>query len=336
MIRSLAALAPVTPIDTAITYVGRFAPSPTGPLHFGSLVSALASYLHAHAHQGLWLVRMEDLDPPREQAGAADAILRCLEAHQLHWDGPVLYQSQRLDAYDEVLSALRREGLLYACDCTRQDLQAMGGIYNGRCRHRNIDLSRPHAWRLKLYDLPQPYAALDEMVFFKDLIQGEQRQDLRLKAGDQILKRKDHLFAYQLAVVTDDIAQQVTHIIRGQDLLEVTARQIFLFRLLGVQAESSPGVPSEATLGRKLPEFGHVPLVLNHCGQKLSKQNLAPPLDDSRAGNNLWHALEFLGQNPPPTLKNASAADVLAWGKQHWDMRLLQPDNRTASDCKTN
>src|SRR5690606_32991895 len=164
----------------------------------------------------------------------------------------------------------------------------------------NIDLSRPHAWRLKLYDLPQPYAALDEVVFFKDLIQGEQRQDLRLKAGDQILKRKDHLFAYQLAVVTDDIAQQVTHIIRGQDLLYGTARQILLFRLVGVQADPSPGFPSEAPLGRKLPEFVHVCLVLNHCGQKLSKQNLAPPLDDSREGYNLCHALEFLRLKPPP------------------------------------
>ena len=165
-------------VEAGTGHAGRFAPSPTGPLHFGSLLAAVASYLQAKSHGGRWLVRVEDIDPPRQQPGATVTILRALEAYGFEWDGPVLYQSQRLDAYDEVLSALRREGLLYACDCTRQDLQAMGGIYNGRCRHRNIDLSRPHAWRLKLYDLPQPYAALDEVVFFKDLIQGEQRQDL--------------------------------------------------------------------------------------------------------------------------------------------------------------
>ena len=309
MITSLAALSPLNPPDT---YVGRFAPSPTGPLHFGSLVSALASYLHARVNKGSWLVRMEDLDPPREQAGAADAILRCLDEHQLHWDGPVLYQSQRLSAYEEVLDALRNEDLLYACNCTRQDLQAMGGIYNGRCRNRTIDLDQPHAWRLKLYDLPPDYAALDQDVCFADLIQGEQRQNLRDTAGDQILKRKDDLFAYQLAVVVDDIAQQVTHIIRGNDLLEVTARQIFFFRLLGAA----------------VPEFGHVPLVLNEQGQKLSKQNLAPPLDSTNAGNNLWHALQFLGQNPPLALIKASATDVLEWGKAHWHMSHLKPGNR--------
>lgn len=317
MITSLAAL---TSLDNGPSaYIGRFAPSPTGPLHFGSLVSALASYLHAHAHQGRWLVRMEDLDPPREQPGAADAILRCLEAHQLHWDGPVLYQSQRLAAYEEVLEALRAEDLLYACNCTRQDLQAIGGIYNGRCRNRRVDTTKPHAWRLKLYDLPPVYAALNDVVGFTDLIQGEQQQNLRLNAGDQILKRKDALFAYQLAVVADDIAQQVTHIIRGQDLLEVTARQIFLFQLLGAQP----------------PVFGHVPLVLNDYGQKLSKQNLAPPLEDAQAGNNLWHALEFLGQNPPPTLKNASATEVLLWSKAHWDMNRLQPHNRQSATAQT-
>ncbi|HTF84423.1 MAG TPA: tRNA glutamyl-Q(34) synthetase GluQRS [Cellvibrio sp.] len=313
MIKSLAALSPLHPPRP---YIGRFAPSPTGPLHFGSLVSALASYLHAQHHNGTWLVRMEDLDPPREQAGAADAILRCLEAHQLQWDGAVLYQSQRLSAYEAVLDALRREELVYACDCTRQDLHAMGGIYNGRCRQRIIDLNQPHAWRLKLYDLPPAYAALASEVRFTDLLQGEQQQNLRCAAGDQILKRKDDLFAYQLAVVVDDIAQQVTHIIRGNDLLEVTARQIFFFRLLGAA----------------VPAFGHVPLVLNAQGQKLSKQNLAPPLDDANAGNNLWHALQFLGQNPPLVLQNASVFEVLEWGKVHWDSRNLQPDNRSADN----
>lgn len=286
------------------TYIGRFAPSPTGPLHLGSLVAALASYLHAHVHNGQWLVRMEDLDPPREQPGAAAAILRSLETHGLHWHGSVLYQSARLPAYAEALEQLQSADLIYACDCTRQDLQAMGGIYNGRCRQRPVDTNKPYALRLKLYDTPQFPAT---QLRFTDLLQGEQVQDLRRDTGDPIVKRKDGLFAYQLAVVADDIAQGVTHVIRGMDLLEVTARQMVLFQLLGCQA----------------PEFGHVPLVLNDSGQKLSKQNLAPALDSAHAANNLWQALVFLGQNPPTDLGSVNGTggvdEILAWARSHWN-----------------
>jgi len=288
-------------------YIGRFAPSPTGPLHFGSLVSALASYLDAHHKGGKWLVRMEDLDPPREQPGAADAILRCLESYGLEWDDSVLYQSRRRDIYEDYLSRLHRQGLLYACDCTRQDLQAMGGVYNGRCRTRSVDTGLPHALRLKLYDLPAIYDLHDELCF-EDLIQGTQCQHLRTEAGDQILKRKDGLYAYQLAVVVDDIEQHITHIIRGSDLLEVSARQIFLFQLL------------EA----RVPAFGHVTLASQPNGQKLSKQNLAPALALEDAGTNLWQALTFLGQQPPLELRGATAADLLSWGKTHWQRKAVQ------------
>lgn len=310
MIKSLLALSPLEAGfagSSPAGYIGRFAPSPTGPLHQGSLVSALASYLHACSYGGRWLVRMEDLDPPRELPGAATAILHSLDQHGLHWDGQVLYQSQRLSAYEEVLQALQAAGLVYPCDCTRQDLQSMGGIYNGRCRTRNIDTRKPHALRLKVYDLPQGTSA-DTLRFF-DLIQGEQVQDLRQAAGDQIVKRKDGLFAYQLAVVVDDIAQQVSHIIRGSDLLEVSARQIFLFQQLGFPP----------------PVFGHVPLVRNVEGQKLSKQNLAPPLAGDKAGSNLWQALVFLGQNPPADLTNAEAGEVLMWAKANWQLNLIKP-----------
>lgn len=282
------------------TYIGRFAPSPTGPLHFGSLVTALASYLHARSNQGQWLVRMEDLDPPREQAGAADSILQSLEAHGLLWDGSVLYQSQRLDAYQCTLDRLLHAGLVYRCDCTRQDLQAMGGIYTGRCRQGAVAPGAPHALRLKLYDIPQQ---TDECVCFTDIFQDEQQQNLRLAAGDAILKRKDGLFAYQLAVVVDDIAQGVTHIIRGMDLLEVTGRQIVLFHLLDAAA----------------PTFGHLPLVLNDSGRKLSKQNLAPPIENTAAAGNLWRALVFLRQNPPADLQRATVNDLLTWGSENWD-----------------
>ncbi|HWV15073.1 MAG TPA: tRNA glutamyl-Q(34) synthetase GluQRS [Cellvibrio sp.] len=284
-------------------YIGRFAPSPTGPLHFGSLVSALASYLDAHHQQGKWLVRMEDLDPPREQPGAASAILQSLDDHGLHWDGDVAYQSQRLNIYQAYLLQLQAAGLIYACNCTRQDLAGMGGIYNGRCRTRNIDLRQPHALRLKLYDLPASPTQTDTLAFC-DLIQGPQQQNLRTEAGDQILKRKDGLFAYQLAVVVDDIEQQISHIIRGSDLLDVTARQIFLYQLLN----ATP------------PQFGHVTLVTHSSGQKLSKQNFAPPLDSSIAAQNLWHALAFLRQEPPQDLLGAQPQELLQWGKNHWKL----------------
>lgn len=293
--------------DSSVTtsaYIGRFAPSPTGPLHFGSLVAALASYLHAKTRRGRWLVRMEDLDPPREQAGAAAAILRSLEAHGLHWDGELLYQSQRLQAYEDALAQLIAADLIYPCYCTRQDLQALGGIYNGRCRFQTLPATAPHALRLKLYDIPQ---VPNDIVSFVDLFQGQQQQNLRLAAGDAIVKRKDGLFAYQLAVVVDDIAQGITHVVRGQDLLDVTARQIVLFQLL----QAPP------------PVYGHVPLALTHNGQKLSKQNLAPPLKNTCAGNNLWQALVFLGQNPPSELEQANVADILSWALTHWSDRQL-------------
>ncbi len=281
-------------------YIGRFAPSPTGPLHFGSLVSALASFLDAHHNNGKWLVRMEDLDPPREQAGAADAILRCLEDYGLEWDEAVVYQSQRWDLYETYLDRLSQQDLIYPCDCTRQDLQAMSGIYNGRCRNRSVDLSKPHALRLKLCDLPAGFPLRDDLQF-TDLIQGEQTQNLRSQAGDQILKRKDNLYAYQLAVVVDDIEQAITHIIRGSDLLDVTARQIFLFQLL-----KAP-----------VPQFGHVTLASQPNGQKLSKQNLAPALDLKDAAENLWCALAFLKQNPPKEMWGATS-ELVDWAKLHW------------------
>jgi len=286
-------------------YIGRFAPSPTGPLHFGSLVSALASYLDAKANRGRWLVRMEDLDPPREQAGAASSILHCLDEHGLHWDGEVVYQSQRSDAYQACLDALLQAGFAYPCTCSRQDLAGMGGIYTGRCRTRRPSPEQVCSLRLKLYNLPD-YPTQD-LIQFEDLIQGSQTQNLRTEAGDQILKRRDGFFAYQLAVVVDDIAQGITHIIRGSDLLEVTGRQLFLFGLLGAP----------------LPQFGHVPLAMQANGQKLSKQNHAKAIDSKLASRNLWRGLEFLGQNPPANLADASTSECLDWALHHWQRQAV-------------
>lgn len=291
----------------ATGYIGRFAPSPTGPLHFGSLLTALASYLDAKANGGRWLVRMEDLDPPREEPGAATTILKCLEDHGLEWDGEVFYQSADFNRYQEQLDALIAADLAYPCSCSRQRLQSLGGIYDGYCRHHPADLNLAHAWRLKLYDLPAPHASEDLLVF-QDLIQGRQVQNLRTQAGDQILKRRDGYYAYQLAVVVDDIAQGITHVIRGADLLEVSARQIFLFQLLGTRA----------------PAFGHVPLAIQANGQKLSKQNHAPALLAEQAVNNLWRALEFLGQNPPADMRRASCLQLLDWAIEYWRRDQIQ------------
>lgn len=273
-------------------YIGRFAPSPSGPLHFGSLVGALASYLHAHQQQGQWLVRMEDLDPPREMAGAADSILQSLDAHGLHWHGEVLYQSQRLDAYDAQLQQLQQQQQVYRCNCNRQRIQAAGGIYDNHCRHLNIDTS-PYGIRLNLDAKP----TISTDVSFQDLIQGAQQQDISAQVGDFILKRKDGLFAYQLAVVMDDIEQKITHVIRGSDLLCSSARQIFLFQRLGASA----------------PVFGHCPVATHADGQKLSKQNLAPGLENSLASDNLWRALSFLQLQPPNELRDAPVQEQLHW-----------------------
>lgn len=291
-------------------YIGRFAPSPTGPLHFGSLVSALASYLDAKSNGGKWLVRMEDLDPPREQPGAARAILQSLEDHGLHWDGKVIYQSQRSHAYQVCLDALLQARFAYPCICSRQDLTAMGGIYDGRCRKRPVDSHQICSLRLKLYDLPDRVTT--ELIQFEDLIQGTQTQNLRSEAGDQILKRRDGLYSYQLAVVVDDIAQGITHIIRGSDLLDVTARQLFFFDLL------------EAPL----PQFGHVPLAMQANGQKLSKQNHARAIDSNLASRNLWQGLAFLGQKPPTDLVDASTSECLDWALHHWQREVIQGVSR--------
>jgi glutamyl-Q tRNA(Asp) synthetase len=277
--------------------IGRFAPSPSGPLHFGSLVSATASYLDARHRQGRWLLRMEDLDPSREPPEAADQILRALECHGLHWDGPVLYQSSRLDAYAEALDALRRQGRLFACRCSRQQIQADGGVYDGRCRRLELEESG-NAIRLHVDDV---------CVDFTDAIQGTQSQQLLQECGDVILRRKDGLFAYQLAVVVDDAWQGVTDIVRGADLLDSTARQIFLQRLLNLPT----------------PRYAHVPVAVNELGQKLSKQHFAQALALNDCSAALLQALRFLGQNPEPALAGATVSEILSWAVSRWDIQAV-------------
>ena len=258
-------------------YVGRFAPSPTGPLHFGSLVAALASYREARAAKGKWLLRMEDLDKARAQPGAADDILRALERLGLEWDAPVLVQSARLERYRAALDELTRRGLAYPCSCTRTELEdsalAIDGarIYPGTCRHGLASGKAARALRLRTHGAP---------IGFADAIQGWIEQRVEQEIGDFVLLRADGIVAYQLAVVVDDMDQGVTDVVRGADLLDSSARQIHLQRLLGART----------------PRYAHVPVALNAAGEKLSKQTSARPLDLSDPQAELARARRFLGQ----------------------------------------
>jgi len=259
-------------------YVGRFAPSPTGPLHFGSLVAALASYQEARVSGGRWHVRLDDLDQPRARPGAADEILRALELLGFEWDGPVLAQSSCIEQYRVVLDQLMRHGLAYPCACTRKELEdsalAIDGarIYPGTCRPGLAPGKAARALRLRTHSTP---------IGFADAIQGWVEQRVEQEVGDFVLRRADGIIAYQLAVVVDDMDQGVTHVVRGADLLESTARQIHLQRLLGAP-----------TL-----RYAHVPVALNASGEKLSKQTGARPLDLSDPKAELLRARRFLGQD---------------------------------------
>ncbi|MGJ8690320.1 MAG: tRNA glutamyl-Q(34) synthetase GluQRS [Gammaproteobacteria bacterium] len=279
------------------SYIGRFAPSPSGLLHFGSLIAALASYLDAKANNGLWLLRMEDLDPAREPEGTAEQILNCLDQLSLHWDGEVVYQSDRLDAYAEALHTLRSKELIYSCDCTRQQVQAMGGVYDNRCRTRS-DKVIGGAIRLQ---------TAKTQIHFTDSIQGEQSQDVLNECGDFVLVRKDELFAYQLAVVVDDEFQGITDVVRGFDLLDSTPRQIYL----------------QQCLGYPQPRYAHIPVAVNSEGQKLSKQHFADAIDPQQASQLLYRALLFLGQQPDPGLQSAEVEDLLAWAIAYWDIQAV-------------
>jgi glutamyl-Q tRNA(Asp) synthetase len=279
-------------------YIGRFAPSPTGPLHFGSLLAAVASYLDARASGGLWLVRMEDIDPPREVAGAADTILRQLEAHGLQWDRQVLFQSERQPAYAAIVDDWLSRDMAYCCACSRKDVRAMGGIYDGRCRHRHI-AREGNAVRV--------WVPPNTSIRFDDLFQGRQWQVLDSEVGDFIIRRRDGLFAYQLAAAADDLHQGITHVIRGSDLLDSTPRQIFLLRLLGANA----------------PVYGHIPVAVNPGGQKLSKQTLALSIDHRDPARNLLQALAWLGVPVEPALAGAGPGDILEGARQLWSPRCV-------------
>lgn len=278
-------------------YSGRFAPSPTGPLHFGSLITALASYCDAKAHQGSWLVRIEDTDMPRIYPGSESHILRCLEAFQFEIDGDILFQKDHLDRYQAILDQLQQHAHVYACQCTRKILGS-NHIYAGTCRNLNLPFQH-NAIRVKV---------ADKNICFNDRLQGQQCSNLEHDLGDFVLKRRDGIINYQLAVVVDDYLQGITHVVRGADLLDNTARQIWLGSLLGY-----PQL-----------DYMHLPLAMNAQGQKLSKQNLAQALDINAAPKLLQQALQALHQ---PQVDLDTPTHMLKQAIAQWDIQQIPHTN---------
>lgn len=289
---------------TTFKPVGRFAPSPTGPLHFGSLVAAVGSYLLARRSGGLWLLRIEDLDTPRVVPGAADNMLSLLEKLGFSWDGEVIYQSQRFERYQQVLEGLRARMLLFDCSCSRKEVLASaphpgeeGPVYSGTCRNGPVGSRSQLATRIKVPG---------QTVCIIDGVYGKLEQHLLTAVGDFVLQRADGLFAYQLAVVVDDIDSGVSQVVRGADLLSSTPRQVYLY----------------SCMGEPPPHYYHLPLALAADGEKISKRHSpAAEIDCNNGPAEIWRALDFLGQHPPQELQNAEGAELLIWGVENF-----QPD----------
>ena len=296
----------VAQVSTPVRYRGRFAPSPTGPLHFGSLVAAVGSYLDAKANGGEWLVRIEDIDTPRTVPGAAESILKTLEAFGFEWDGEVVFQSRRLDLYHAALVQLQLAGQVYPCSCSRSEVAALavrhsvdgGLVYPGTCRRGLKTGAAARAWRLQVPNR--------EFVFH-DRVQGASGQNLERDVGDFVLLRADGQYAYQLAVVVDDADQGVNAVVRGVDLLDSTARQIWLQQCLGLRT----------------PSYAHLPVVVNATGEKLSKQTKAAAVDVVAGVSPLVKALRFLGQEAPPELTGMPLQEFWQQAVLSWDIRRV-------------
>jgi glutamyl-Q tRNA(Asp) synthetase len=303
-------------------YRGRFAPSPTGPLHFGSLVAAVGSYLDARANQGEWLVRIENIDSPREAPGASRDILTLLEKLGMHWDNEVVYQRERHALYREALAMLEKQNLTYACTCSRKEIADSsivgieGPVYPGTCRnapkhsHPLHQQSRQRAIRIRTDGQP---------IVFTDPVQGYVQQRIDKAIGDFVLHRADGIFAYQLAVVVDDAAQAITHVVRGADLLNSTPRQIYLQQVLGYFT----------------PAYMHLPVVTNAKGEKMSKQTFAAPVAQFNVLFQLVSALRFLGQNPPDELLDSNLETFWQWAVAHWNPANITATGIRQPDCIT-
>ena len=283
-------------------YVGRFAPSPSGALHLGSLITAVASFVHARQADGEWLLRIEDIDPPREMPGASDQIVQALDQLELHWDRSVSFQSHRLGDYAALAEDLLQRGLAYRCRCSRKQLRVKGsaaGRYPGHCRDAGIAAASTSI-RLRIDG--------DSSDQFDDLFQGPVSGNVDTQLGDYVIYRRDRFPAYHLAVVLDDHLQGVTHIIRGVDPLAPT----FAHRHL------------QRTLGARTPRYGHIPVLVNAQGQKLSKRTGAHAIDLREPGKLAFQALKLLGADPPSELKFGSPGNLWAWARNHWPMEALK------------
>lgn len=300
-------------IGTTVTgrpYIGRFAPSPTGPLHFGSLLAATASFLQARTHSGKWLLRIEDIDPPREQIGAGEQIIQTLEAYGFAWDGPVIWQSESRDAHEAALQTLLAKGVAYPCGCSRRDLadarrSNLGIIYPGTCR-KGCD-AQETAIRVRTDNRP---------IEFVDGLQGQQSQRLESESGDFVILRRDGLIAYHLAVVVDDHFQGVTEIVRGIDLMDSTPRQIWLQQLLGY---TTPG-------------YLHIPVATHADGEKLSKLTGATGIPKNGKRKVLFAALQALCQHPPSALETAPTKDIWHWAIDNWNPEGLRGKTAVQAD----
>jgi glutamyl-Q tRNA(Asp) synthetase len=296
-------------------YIGRFAPSPTGLLHFGSLVTAVGSFLQARSQHGEWYVRIEDLDPPREMPGSTMQILHTLETYGLHWDGEILYQSQRHISYHNAVEHLIERSCAYPCGCSRREIKAiaelgpLGFIYPGSCRSRRQQSDE---------DVNIRVITQDGIIEFRDENLGYLNQNLKSELGDFIIKRRNGLYAYQLAVVVDDAYQGITQVVRGADLLDSTARQIYL----------------QQSLGLLTPQYLHLPIATDPKGNKLSKQSHATPLAIDQPLPHLIAALHFLNQNPPSELIDADLDEFWHWAIEHWSV-IKVPKIREVP-CKSN
>ncbi|HEB92657.1 MAG TPA: tRNA glutamyl-Q(34) synthetase GluQRS [Gammaproteobacteria bacterium] len=294
--------------NQSATCRGRFAPSPSGPLHFGSLVAALGSFLSIRAQGGEWLLRIDDIDPPRNVPGAADGILRTLENYQLFWDGPVFYQSQRFEAYAAALTQLASHS--YPCGCTRREISAVSPNhrYPGTCRN-GLPPGR-QARSLRVY-------CGGQTLCFTDALQGRQCRQLDDDIGDFIVRRADGFYAYHLATALDDAFQQVTEVVRGADLLDATFPQLYLQQLLELPR----------------PTYLHLPIAVTTAGKKLSKQARARAINDSPPGTVLSRALTFLGQPPPEELRGAAPGELLDWAIAHWQPACLPCSKTITTDA---
>jgi glutamyl-Q tRNA(Asp) synthetase len=292
-----------------MSYIGRFAPSPSGDLHFGSLVTAVASYLQAKAQNGYWLVRIEDIDRRREVKGSAARILATLERYGLQWDNQVLYQSQCIPRYRAILTQLIADGHAYYCDCHRQRIQQQNGIYDNHCRHRQLTpqtSAYPLAIRLR-----QSYP----IYRFFDQLHGWQKVEQKLASEDFTLFRRDGCYAYHLVVVLDDHFQGITEVVRGADLLTPTCRQLSLYQQLNWTA----------------PNYLHLPLVLNNDGRKLSKQNHAQSIADAPVIKTLAAVLHFLNQPLPSDWQDYHKEQLLSWAQAHWQRTSIPKQSKRYS-----